>query len=83
MNKIFDMIKAFLESESEDATDFSIQLEDALCENYDEMAAENKEAANLLNEDLPDICADYEFGENIEKFKDKVRAEYEKALALM
>lgn len=83
MNKILEMIKAFLESDSDNATDFSIELEDALCDRHDQMAAENKEAAEILNEELPDICADYEFGEDIQAFKDKVRTEYEKAMKAM
>lgn len=74
------MIKAFLDSDSEDATDFSIELEDAICDQYDDIAKENKKMAEILNEELPDICSDYEFGEDIVKFKEKIREEYEKAM---
>lgn len=83
MNRIFGMIEEFLKSNTTDATDFSVELEDALCDEYDAMAAEHYEVAEILNEELPDICAAYELGDNIEEFKGKIKKEYEKALAAM
>jgi len=83
MNEILEMIRAFLQSDSEDATEFSVKLEDALCNQYDQMMKENKEATEILNDELPEICADYEPGKNVQEFKDKIRAEFEKALRLM
>ena len=83
MNKILEMIKEFLETDTTDATRFSIDLEDALYDNYDEMMDENPEVTEVLNEELPDICAAYELGEDIEEFKKRIKKEYEKALVLM
>ena len=83
MNKILEMIKEFLNADVADATDFSVELEDALCDHYDEMTAEHPEVAEILNEELPDICAAYELGDDIEAFKEKVKAEYEKAIKMM
>ena len=83
MNRILEMIKAFLDEDVTDATDFSVELEDALCDGYDAMVEENPEVTEILNEELPDICAAYELGDDIEEFKEKVKAEYEKAIKMM
>lgn len=45
------------------------------------MAAENQIATDILNDELPDICAGYECGADIETFKSKIKAEYERVLA--
>lgn len=80
MDEILTMIKIFLDADIYDATDFSIELEDALCEKYDELVSENQRAAGILNEELPDICAGYEIGNDIGEFKAKIKVEYEKVL---
>lgn len=83
MDEIFEMIENFLKSECEDATDFSIDLEDYICDNYDQIATVNEKVAEMLNENLPDICASYEHGMDIQLFKDEIKQEYEKILKII
>lgn len=82
MNKVIEMIKNFIDGEME-PVEFSHALPDLLIEEYDSMEKENKSATEILNDDLPDICADYEPGMDPEAFREKVKAEYEKAMAEM
>ncbi|MGT2896655.1 hypothetical protein ACVRZR_09850 [Streptococcus entericus] len=59
-------------------------MEDTLVDDYDEMAAEQLQVTYLLSQEVPDICATAESSTPqlaIEKFKNQLRAEYEKALA--
>lgn len=60
---------------------FSADLPDCLCAYYDEMFAIAPKFTETLNEELPEICADYEPGSDVRKFKQSVEAEYKKALA--
>lgn len=81
--KIMDYIKDFLENTPEDIYEFSIILEDALVDDYDEMYSEQPRATEILADETPDICASAEPGmkpEEIEKFKAALKKEYEKAL---
>lgn len=82
-DKLQNMIEDFLENTPEDIFEFSIILEDMLCDDYDALYAEQPEATKILEKKVPDICATGEPGmepEEIEKFKKDLRAEYEKAL---
>lgn len=47
------------------------------------MKIENPDVTEVLNEELPDICAKYEYGDDIEKFKDKIKNEYDKAIKIL
>lgn len=82
MNKALEMIKTFIDGKME-PMEFSFALPDLLIEEYDSMMEENQEATEILNDELPDICADYEPGMNPDAFRKKVKAEYEKAIAEM
>ena len=78
MIRIKKMIKDFLEGKT-DPLSFSIDLPDFLFDNYEEMMLENQQATRILNENLPDICEEYERGEEPTKFMKKVEMEYKSA----
>ena len=81
--KVMNSIKEFLENTPDDIYEFSILLEDALVDDYDEMYEQQPEATKVLADEVPDICASAEPGmkkEEIEAFKCALRKEYEKAL---
>ena len=82
-NKVMNSIKDFLEDTPNDIYEFSIILEDALVDDYDEMHKEQPKATEVLADEVPYICASAEPGmkpEEIEEFKRQLRIEYEKAL---
>ena len=83
METILQMIQIFLDDENPDAFGFSIQLEDMLYDYYDEMKNENLAVTEILNEELPDICASYEQGVDLKKFKEQIRREYMRAVEWM
>ena len=76
MNEVFEMIEKFISGKYE-ALAFSYDLPDYLIEHYDNMLAENKNVTDLLNENFPDICAEYERGQDPSGFIENVRKEYE------
>ena len=73
------MINEFLNGEY-DPLDFSYDFPDFLIENYDVLENEDRAINEILNDNLPEICAEYEIGADTENFKDEVRAEYERVL---
>ncbi|MCI6120657.1 MAG: hypothetical protein MR526_10920 [Blautia sp.] len=82
-NKIMNYIKDFLENTPDDIYEFSVVLEDALVDDYDEMYKEQPRATEMLADETPDICASAEPGmkpEEIDDFKRKLKMEYDKAL---
>lgn len=82
-NKIMNYIKDFLENTPDDIYEFSVVLEDALVDDYDEMYKEQPRATEVLADETPDICASAEPGmkpEEIDEFKRKLKMEYDKAL---
>lgn len=82
-SKIMNYIKDFLENTPGDIYEFSVVLEDALVDNYDEMYKEQPRATEVLADETPDICASAEPGmksEEINEFKCKLKMEYDKAL---
>lgn len=81
--KMMNYIQEFLENTPNDIYEFSIILEDALVDDYDEMHNEQPRATEIIADETPDICASAEPGmkpEEIEEFKRKLRVEYDKAL---
>lgn len=81
--KIMNDIERFLEDTPDDIYEFSILLEDALVDKYDELYVEQPDATKVLANEIPDICASAEPGmtsDDIEKFKQKLKVEYEKVL---
>lgn len=81
--KIVNYIKDFLENTPTDIYEFSVILEDALVDDYDEMHKEQPKATEILADEVPYICASAEPGmtrEEIAVFKEKLLKEYDKAL---
>jgi hypothetical protein len=62
--------------------DFSLYLEDYLCDNYDEMHEENAEVTEFMNDEMPFICAEMEPMMNDTEFLRKLKIEYDKAKEL-
>ncbi|MEF9917160.1 MAG: hypothetical protein RR746_07335, partial [Lachnospiraceae bacterium] len=66
-----------------DIYEFSIIAEDWLAGKYDSLYKEQPEAIEILEEEVPDICASAEPGmtkDEIEEFKRKLQAEYNRAM---
>ncbi|WP_099335810.1 hypothetical protein [Clostridium cadaveris] len=84
IKKVLDTIEAYLDGKYEENEDYPFYLElekELLFDNYDEMHKENKEVTELLNEEIPDICASV--GEiDVEEFKRLLRIEFLKAKEL-
>lgn len=80
MDEVMAMIKNFIDGKA-DPVEFSVALPEKLIQNYDSMLKENKAATDILNEELPDICAEYEPGEDPAQFIKAVKKEYEAAVA--
>ncbi len=82
-DKIMGYIKEFIDNTPDDIYEFSVILEDALVDDYDEMYKEQPRATEILADEIPDICASAEPGmkpDEIKVFKRKLRIEYDKAL---
>ena len=79
---MLNMMLQFIEG-NYDPLEFSMDLEDFFANHYDEMERENKNITDYFNEDLPEICAEYEHGEDPTDFKAKVKEQYDKALLLL
>lgn len=81
--KIVNYIKDFLENTPYDIYEFSVILEDALVDNYDEMHEVQPRATEIFADEVPDICASAEPGmtqEEIEVFKKRLKKEFDKAM---
>ncbi len=81
--EIVNYIKNFLENTPDDIYEFSVILEDALVDDYDEMHKEQPKATEILADEVPYICASAEPGmthEEITVFKVKLKKEYDKAM---
>lgn len=77
IKKFCDMVERFLAGQY-DPLRFSAEFPRALVEYGDEAEMENAKAMELFEQDIPEICADYERGENPDLFMRRIRAEYEK-----
>lgn len=85
-DEIMKRIQNFLDCTPEDIYEFSILLDDALVDDYDEMYQEQPRATEILANETPDICASAEPGmkpAEIEEFKRKLKREYQKAKQAM
>lgn len=81
-DEVMQYIKDLLDKTPDDIYEFSILLEDALVDDYDEMYKQQPEAMKVLADEVPDICTSAEPGmkkEEIEIFKEKLRKEYDRA----
>lgn len=77
--EVLNMINDFLSGTYEPFA-FSADLPGCLCEYYDDMYSENSAMTKILNEELPEICAEYEPGFDPAPFMAAVKREYERAL---
>ncbi|WP_346930271.1 hypothetical protein [Clostridium sp.] len=84
IKNVLDTIELYLSDKylEKEGYPFYLELEkELLFDNYDEMYQENREVTELLNEEIPDICA--EVGEiDVEEFKRLLRIEFLKAKEL-
>jgi hypothetical protein len=90
--ELMDMIDKVLKNEY-DINDFSYDFPDKLIELSDDMEKENKKLYDLLAEEIPDLCGNFEpyeadrkgndFLLDEKQFLNRIRTEYEKALKLM
>lgn len=81
--KMMNYIKNFLDNTPSDIYDFSCDLEGLLIVHYDKMHDEQPRATEILNDEVPYICATGEPGmskDEIEEFKQKLKIEYDKAM---
>lgn len=74
IEQAFIMIDKFINNKY-DPLDFSYDFPSFLIEHYDEMEAENKEINDIFNDNMPEICADYEIGASPEVFIARVKKE--------
>ena len=84
--EMMEQIEEFLENTPRDIYEFSIILEDMLVDDYDEMYEEQPEAMELLESNVPYICATAEPGmkpAEIEVFKSQLEKEYQRAKQAM
>ena len=85
MSKIqqaFDMIEALLRGEY-DTLQFSCDMEDFLYDNSSTMEQENAEVNDVLQNEIPDLCAEGEPGFYPSHMIQGIKAEYEKAKAVL
>ena len=79
MNEALAMVKNFIDG-NYDPLAFSFDFPDYLINHYDEMMNEDEEKTDILNDELPDICAEYERGMDPTDFIEKVKIEYYKVV---
>lgn len=85
MSKIqqaFDMIEALLRGEYE-PLQFSCDMEDFLYDNFSILERENTEVNDILQDKIPDLCSEGEPGFDPTHMIQGIRAEYEKAKAVL
>lgn len=81
IKKVLDEIELLLEDKHElNSLDFSYYLEEYLIKHFDEMYKENPVITELLNEELPEICAIMEPGLDDTEFKMLLKQEYNNAI---
>jgi len=84
IKNVLDTIELYLSDKylEKEGYPFYLELEkELLFDNYDEMYQENREVTELLNKEIPDICA--AVGEiDVEEFKRLLRIEFLKAKEL-
>ena len=76
IEKILNEIHSFLSGTHHmEPLEFSLYLEDYLCDNYDVMYKEDANMTVALNEEIPDICAEVERDTDGLEFKKKLKNE--------
>ena len=77
VDEIKNLILSFLSGNYEPA-DFSVELPHKIVDNYNAIESIDSKLAERLDDMFPDICAEYERGDDPEPFRKKVREEYER-----
>ena len=80
LKETYEMMKKLVQGDY-DPLAFSCDFPGFLCDIYDAMKAENPYATDVLNENMPDICAEYERGQDPSSFIEKVNLQYMLALS--
>ena len=76
IDKIKDTILKFIGG-AYDPLQFSYDLPDLIVDNYDELKRYDEKLAKRLDDTFPEICAEYERGDDPKPFRKRVREEYE------
>lgn len=82
IEQALQMIDDFL-NDRYDPLEFSYDFPDFMIAQYEIMEKENKAVNDIFNEEIPEICADYEMGEAADDFKSKIKEEYKKVWNIM
>ena len=80
MNKALIMIKELLDGKVQDVMAFSVELEETLAFEYDILYAQDPVVTEILCEELPEICAEVEPGQDYTGFIAKVKEQYDRAM---
>lgn len=75
IEEVKEMINKFL-SGNYPPTEFSFDLPDVIVDNYDEIAKENEDVAKKLDDTFPEICAEYEQGDDPSEMVEKIKKAY-------
>ncbi len=75
VKEAFEMIEKLIEGKY-DPLAFSYDFPGFLCENFEKIKVENPYVAKILNENMPEVCDEYERGEDPKPFIDKVKVQY-------
>lgn len=77
LDKIKDMILKFLGG-NYDPLEFSYDLPDLIVDNYEDLKRYDPGLAKKLDDTFPEICAEYERGDDPTAMSEKVRRAYER-----
>lgn len=85
-SEYLNQVKIFLDNANTDfnqAEEFAISQDGIIFNNYETMKNENKNVAKYINDYFPEECDKYEYGEDINQYKEKIRKIYNKAVSLL
>lgn len=80
IKEVFDYIQKFIDGKI-DPLDFSYDLQYLLCEKCKAMDEENPEICQMLHDYFPEICDEYEMGDDPAPFIAKIKKEFERIKA--
>lgn len=80
MKEFILKVRSYLSDREQDVYEFSGWLEFYLLDHYEEMRREAPEATQILNEEIPDICSEIEPGDDDTEFREKLKAEFDRAM---
>ena len=85
-SEYLNYVKKFLDNDNIDfniVDEFAYSQDGIIFDNYKEMKNENEIVADYIASEFPYDCDEYEYGENIKQYKDKIRTIYNKAISLL